>query len=251
MKTNEILLGIMLAMLTLKAVGDEMNPSGAPESWPDPMFETSSAIYSFLQIDRLETGYADMQNTKVIDVQAWIGGDYSKAWFKLEGEGVQGATLDSGEAQLLYSRLIAPFWDVQAGIRRDLRSDPELDYAVIGIQGLAPYWFEVDAAAFVSEDRDITLRAELEYEILFTQRLILQPRLELNAALQDIPEQGLDAGLNSSELGLRLRYEVMREIAPYIGVSHIKKYGSAAVNARINGEPDDMTSWVLGVRMWY
>ncbi|MEJ2761309.1 MAG: copper resistance protein B [Gammaproteobacteria bacterium] len=194
-----------------------------------------SEIYHFLLIDRLEAGFGGADNINAWDAQGWIGGDYNKFWFKTEGEGVQGKSPEDAEIQALYSRTISPFWDFQAGARYDIRPNPERAHAVIGVQGLAPQWFEVDAAAFLSNKGDATFRLEVEYELLLTQRLILQPRAEINAAAQAIPELGLGSGINHSELGLRLRYEIRREFSPYIGVSWKKAWGDTANMARAAG----------------
>ncbi|MDX1460446.1 MAG: copper resistance protein B [Xanthomonadales bacterium] len=252
MNMKHFLLAWVASAWMLAAPAMAGNPSGAPEDWPDPMVDASSATYVYGQFDRLEAGFSDNKDTNVVDAQAWIGGDYNKAWFKVEGEGLQGEPLEELEFQALFSRLVSPFWDLQLGIRKDARPrEPGNYHAVIGFQGLAPQWFEVDAAAFISDDGDTTFRAEFEYEWMLTQRLVLQPRLEINAAAVDIPERGLDAGFNSSEAGLRLQYQVIREFSPYIGISHSRKYGALADAARIAGEPEHDTFWVVGVRMWY
>jgi copper resistance protein B len=223
--------------------------SGAPPGWPAPVEDAD--IYYFLQDDRLEAGFGGGEDIITWDGQGWIGGDWNKLWVKTEGEGVQGETPEDAEVQLLYSRTISPFWDLQAGGRYDLQPDPERAHAVIGIQGLAPQWFEVDAAAFLSDKGDATFRVEVEYEWLLTQRLILQPRVEINAAAQSIPELGLGSGINNSEMGLRLRYEIRREIAPYIGISWKKAWGDTADIARAGGAETSSLYFVAGLRLWY
>ena len=150
----------------------------------------------------------------------------------------------------LWSRAIAPFFDFQAGVRQDL-TGPERTHAVIGIQGLMPYRFEVDAAAFVSTKGDVTARIEGELDQRITQRLILQPRAELALSAQDIPELGIGAGLDRIEAGLRLRYEFAREFAPYVGVSQEWRIGDSADFARAAGEDPSVTNYVVGVRFWF
>ena len=158
---------------------------------------------------------------------------------------------EEAELQLLYSRAIARFWDLQAGIRQDFRPRPTRTYGVFGVQGLAPQWFEVDVAAFVSDEGDVSARALAEYDLFVTQRLILQPLGELNFALQDVPELGVGSGLNSVELGLRLRYEIEREFAPYVGVSWTRLMGDTEDFARAEGENVEPLSLVAGIRVWF
>lgn len=227
------------------------NPaSGAPAEWPD--FLTEEDLYGFAMIDRLEYGDDDEANTYLWDAQGWVGGDLHKLWLKTEGEGpTNGGGPEDTEFQALYSRTIGPFWDFQAGLRYDANPEPDRGYAVVGIQGLAPYWFETDAALFLSEEGDLSARVELEYELLLTQRLILQPRLEVNASASDVPELDLGSGLNDTEMGLRLRYEIRREFAPYIGVRYERSYGETEDLLEAAGEPSSSTSLVIGIRAWY
>lgn len=223
--------------------------TGAPACWPEPVMDQKP--YGKVLVDRLEFGFADEVDSYTWDAQAWYGDDYDKLWIKTEGEGVQGDRIEDAEIQALYSHLISPFWNVQAGLRYDIRPDPGRSHAVFGFQGLAPYWFEIDQALFVSEDGDVSFRGEFEYELLFTQRLILSPRLEINLAAQDVPEYGIGSGLNSTEMGLRLRYHIARELAPYIGVSYEQKYGETKDIAEREGESTSTTSFVVGVRAWF
>lgn len=217
--------------------------------WPLPVMDNQTFV--FMQADRLEAGFNDGEKAYTWDVQGWAGKDYHKLWFKSEGEGLFNGSLESMEVQALYSRLLSPFWDLQLGARYDIRPQPDRGHAVIGIQGLAPYWLEVDAATFISNEGDVSFRAELEYELLLTQRLILQPRFELNASAQDIPELGIGNGINNTEIGLRLRYEIRRELAPYIGISWDQRYGETADYLRAEGEGTSDVSFILGVRFWY
>ncbi|MES1945350.1 copper resistance B [Salinisphaera sp. PC39] len=224
--------------------------SGAPAGWEN--FIKDSQPYAFSLIDRLEYGDADEGNTYLWDAQGWVGGDIHKFWWKTEGEGpTHGGGPENTEFQALYNRVISPFWGVQAGVRYDTNPNPDRGFAVLGIQGLAPYWFETDTAMFVSEDGDVSFRGEFEYELLLTQKLILQPRLEINASADDVPEYGLASGLNSSEAGLRLRYEIKREFAPYIGVRWEQKYGDTKDFAEAAGEDTSSTAFVIGLRAWY
>jgi copper resistance protein B len=216
--------------------------------------ETAGASTNwFALMDRLEYQSNDGSGQMIWDGQGWYGGDYNKFWFKTEGErSLKGGGFGDAEIQGLYSRAIRPFWDVQAGIRQDIKpGNPSRTFAVIGLQGLAQYWFEVDAAAFISDDGDVSARLELEYEILLTQRLIAQPRFETNIAIQDVRALGIGSGINDVELGLRLRYEIKREFAPYIGVNWNRKLGETADFARADFTGVGATSVVAGIRFWF
>ncbi|WP_426026067.1 copper resistance protein B [Brevundimonas sp. TSRC1-1] len=203
-------------------------------------------------IDRLEAGFGDDGESYLWDVQGWTGGDINRFWWKSEGEGDFGGGLEQAELQALYSRAVTPFWDLQAGVRQDFRPDGEdTTHLVLGLQGLAPYWWEIDAAAFLSTEGDLTARVEAEYDQRITQRLILQPRLEIDASASDIPELEIGSGLSSIEAGLRLRYEFRKEFAPYVGVEWSRAFGDTAdyIEAR-GGEADDVR-FVIGLKAWF
>lgn len=208
-------------------------------------------ILTFVQVEQLEYRLTDGKDRLKWDAQGWVGEDYNKLWIKTEGEKVFGGDLEQAEVQLLYSRIIHPFWDVQIGGRFDVRPQPKRGFGVLGVQGLAPYFFEVDAAAFVSHEGDLSARLKGEYELLITQKLILQPSLELNLAAQEVEKLGIGSGLTDVELGLRLRYEIRREFAPYIGVSWERKVGRTADFAREDGEEVDSLAFVSGIRFWF
>ena len=204
----------------------------------------------WFQGDRAEYRAREGGDGYLWDVQGYFGGDLDKLWFKSEGEGTFGENPESAEIQGLWSHAIGPWWDLQAGVRQDL-TGPERTHAVIGVQGLAPYTFEVDAAAFLSNKGDLTASIEAELDQRITQRLLLQPRAEVSLSAQDIPELGIGAGLDSVELGLRLRYEIAREFAPYIGVEQEWKVGQSADYARLAAEDPSVTNYVVGVRFWF
>lgn len=185
------------------------------------------------------------------DGEAWFGGDINRLTIKSEGEGVFRQGIESAEVQALYSRAVGPFFNLQAGIRHDFRPSPSRTYATIGFEGLAPYWFEVEGAAFLSEKGDVLGRLEGYYDQRLTQRLVLQPRVELNLSAQNIPENRIGSGLVDAELGLRLRYEITRQFAPYVGVSYEAKTGRTADYARADGQDPTTTSLVAGVRIWF
>jgi copper resistance protein B len=203
-------------------------------------------------IDRLEAGFGDDGESYLWDVQGWSGGDINRFWWKSEGKGDFGGRLDDAEVQALYSRAVVPFWDVQAGVRQDFRPDGEdTTHLVLGVQGLAPYWWEIDAAAFLSTDGDLTARVEAEYDQRITQRLILQPRFEIDASASDIPELEIGSGLSSVEAGLRLRYEFRKEFAPYVGVEWSRALGDTADYIEVRGGEADDTRFVVGLKAWF
>ena len=185
------------------------------------------------------------------DGGAWYGGDINRLVLKTEGEGNFGRSLERAELQALYARAIGPFTDFQAGIRYDFKPNPSRVYATVGFESLAPGFFDVEGALFLSSKGDVLGRVEGYYDQRITQRLILQPRLEAEFAAQDVPEDRIGSGLSDLELGLRLRYEVKREFAPYIGVSYERRVGRSARFAREDGEDASSTSLVLGIRTWF
>jgi copper resistance protein B len=205
----------------------------------------------FLGGDRLEYQLRDGEDLALWDLQGWWGGDLNKAWLKTEGEWTDAKGLESGELQLLYSRAIAAFWDLQVGARYDFRPQPETAYLAFGIQGLAPYQFEVDLAGFLSEDGDLSTRVELEYDLRLSRRWLLQPRVELNAAFSDVPALSLGRGVTDLEAGLRLRYEFRPEFAPYLGLEYSRLYGDGARTAREEGLDDSGWGVALGLRAWF
>ncbi len=185
------------------------------------------------------------------DAEAWYGGDINRLTVKSEGEGVFGEGIEGVETQLLYSRAVGPYFNAQAGIRQDFGPGPDRSYATMGFEGLAPYWFEVEGALFLSNKGDLLARLEGSYDQRVTQKLILQPMAEVNFAIQDVPETGTGSGLSDVELGLRLRYEIVKEFAPYVGVEWARKVGDTARFARAAGEDADRFSLVLGVKGWF
>jgi len=185
------------------------------------------------------------------DGQAFVGGDINRLWLKTEGEGAFREGVDKAELQALYSRAIDPYFNLQAGIRRDFGPGQNRTYATVGFEGLAPYMFEVGGAAFLSNKGELFGRLEGYYDQRITQRLILQPRIELNLSAQDVPEIRLGSGLTDAEFGLRLRYDITRRFAPYVGVSYEARTGRTAKYARAEGKDPTATSFVAGVRFQF
>lgn len=212
---------------------------------------TGGATHQLFSVDRLEAQIANGEDSYVWEINAWYGGDIDKIWIKSEGEGEFGGNLEDVEIQALWSHAIAPFFDLQTGIRYDIRPQPDRAHAVVGIQGLAPYLFEIDVAAFLSDRGDITARVEAEYDQRLTQQLILQPRIELGFSAQDIPDIGTGSGFTGLEAGLRLRYEFSPQFAPYIGVEWQQQMGGTADFTRAAGEDPSRVVFLTGVRIWF
>lgn len=185
------------------------------------------------------------------DGEGWFGGDINRLTVKTEGEGTFREGIDGAEVQALYSRAVGPYFNLQAGVRHDFKPTPTRTYATIGFEGLAPYMFEVEGAAFISPQGDVLARLEGYYDQRITQRLILQPRVEFNLAAQNMPLQRIGSGLTDAEVGLRVRYEITRRFAPYVGVSYEAKTGRTADYARADGKRPTSTSLVAGVRFGF
>ncbi|WP_085637804.1 MULTISPECIES: copper resistance protein B [unclassified Pseudomonas] len=209
-----------------------------------------SAVHSYFLADKLEWQDADDASVLAWDVSGWIGGDTDRLWLRSEGERSNGRTEDA-ELQALWGHAISPWWDVVSGVRQDFKPGAPQTWAAFGLQGMALYNFEAEATAFLGEGGQSAIRLEGDYDILLTNRLILQPTAELNIYGQNDPQRGIGAGLANTEAGLRLRYEIRREFAPYIGVTWNRTYGNTADFAREEGEDRSETRLVLGVRLWF
>lgn len=209
-----------------------------------------SAIHSLVLFNRLEAWDADPGTGQAWEGSAWIGGDIDRLWLRSEGERTGGRTA-SADLEVLYGRAVATWWDVVAGIKHDFRPARSQTHAAIGVQGLAPYMFEISATAYLSESGRLSASVEAEYEILLTNRLILQPLLELHLGGRDDPERQVGAGLEKAEFGLRLRYEIRREFAPYVGIVHERSFGDSADYHRQQGDSARDTRVVAGVRFWF
>lgn len=196
--------------------------------------------------DQFEWRDTDGGDALAWDGQAWYGGDRTKAWLKFEGERVDDET--HANVELLADRVISPWWSAQAGARHDFGEGPSRTWAAIGVQGLAPQWFEVEATLYAGEEGRTAARFSGEYELLITQRLVLQPKLEVNLYGKNDPENGIGSGLSDTQLGVRLRYELRREIAPYVGLVWTRLYGDTA---RLTNRDDSDVQFVAGVRAWF
>lgn len=208
------------------------------------------AIHYFVLFDRLERQDADRGSALNWDATAWAGRDIDRLWLRAEGERAGGRTEES-ELEVLWGHSFARWWDFVAGVRQDFKPGSAQSWGAFGVQGLAPYRFEVEATAYVGESGRLAARLEAEYELLLTNRLILQPLLELNIHAEDDRQREIGSGLSTTELGLRLRYEVRREFAPYIGVTWDRKWGDTADLARLDGADVEETRWIAGLRIWF
>jgi len=209
-----------------------------------------SAINTYFLADKLEWQDADDASTLAWDLSGWIGGDIDRLWLRSEGERSNGKTEDA-EIQALWGHAISPWWDVVSGVRQDFKPGAPQTWAAFGLQGMALYNFEAEATAFLGENGQSAVRLEGDYDILLTNRLILQPTAELNVYGKNDPQRGIGSGLANTEAGLRLRYEIRREFAPYIGVTWNRTYGNTADYAREEGEDRSEARLVLGVRLWF
>ncbi len=208
------------------------------------------AINHYVLFDQLEWQFSGVTKGGIWDIKSWVGGDLNRIWIHSEGAS-EGSSLEEAEAHVTYGRSFSRWWDVVAGVGRDFRPGPGQTWATVGIQGLAPQWFELQATLYVGESATTMARFEAEYELLITNRLVLQPLVELNLYGKAIPERGIGAGLSAAETGLRLRYEVRREFAPYVGVVWHREFGGTADFSRAAGH--DIGGWRLaaGLRTWF
>lgn len=212
-----------------------------------------TSINSYWALDRLEAWDADEDGTGIAwEAKGWVGSDLNRLWLRSEGERAGGST-ESADVEVLYGRAIAPWWDAVAGVRHDFGfgGGPSRSYAALGVIGLAPYKFEVEATAYLGESGQVGLGAEAEYEMLFTNRLIGQWLVEGEAWSKDDPAVGIGSGLSKVEAGFRLRYEFHRQFAPYVGVVWERAYGGTADQRRAQSGDIDDTRIVAGVRIWF
>jgi len=234
---------------------DHIPPLPPAQSMPDmPAKEMSDAMdmhddaaFAMFKLDQFEhalgNGYADWE------VEAWYGGDFDKVWLRSEGEHENGRT--DARAEVFWDHAFASFWDWQLGARHDAGNGPTRDWAAFGVQGIAPYWFEVEATAYVGDAGRNAARLRAEYELLFTQRLILQTEAELNLYSRSDSRREIGAGFSDGTIGLRLRYEIRREFAPYVGLLRTQRFGDAAAFAHAAGHDAVDVQLVAGVRLWF
>jgi len=219
------------------------------EKMTDLMAMDDTAAAGMVLLDQLEWRQTGNQDALYWDGQAWFGNDYNKVKLKSEGERIAGDS--EARTELLWDRIFARWWSMQAGVRHDFGEGPSRTWAAFGVQGLAPYWFEVEATAYVGEQGRTAARFSAEYELLITQRLILQPKIEISLYGKSDPQNGIGSGLAESDIDLRLRYEFRREFAPYVGLVWTHSYAGTADLARAAGHDDDDLQIVAGLRVWF
>jgi copper resistance protein B len=227
---------------------DADRAAAVPPAHDHPVHDNS--IRSYVVFDRLEVWNADEGAGMEWEGQSWVGTDLNRLWLRSEGERVDGRT-HSADLEVLYGHSLSPWWDVVAGIRHDFKPGASQDFAAIGVMGLAPYKFEVAATAYIGQSGQTSARIEVEYETLLTNRLILQPLVEVNLYGRDDARRGIGSGLSTIEAGLRLRYEFTRQFAPYVGIVHEHAFGATADLLREDGAGTDDTRITAGVRIWF
>jgi copper resistance protein B len=241
-----MILTVLLFPLTSEA--------SAQERWPPPVHDDQ--VHIFLLTELLEYRRTGSEDGLRWDIYGWMGGDYNRLWIKTEGSHEASRTA-SGEAaaEVLYGRLVSPYWDFRIGIREEWQYGRGRDRlrtsAVMAFQGITPYWFDLQPSLFISKKGDVSARLTVDYDLLLTQRVVLQPRLETLVAAQKVEEFGVGRGINNIDLGLRLRYEITRKFAPYVGFSWKREIGETATLARREGKPVEDFSFVAGLRLWF
>ncbi len=241
----------MNALATALVAAAFVGPSGPAQVSAQTMDQMN---YLFIMVNDLEHARGLSERPVVLDAEGWYGGDYNRLWMKVEGDASTREAEGEIEGQLLFSRLVAPYWDLQAGVRVDHawggggQTRPHL---ALGLQGLAPYWFEVETSLFLDVDGNVSGAFSAGYDMLLSQSLILEPELEVGVALQDVPEWGIASGVHDLELGARLRFEIVREFSPYVGYVWHRSFGDTAELLRAAGAPYREGSFVFGIRAWY
>jgi copper resistance protein B len=208
-----------------------------------------AAAFGKLLVDQFEWRTGDGAQGPAWDAQGWYGSDYNKAWVKTEGVRL-GSVTEDARAELLWDRIFSRWWSSQLGVRHDFDNGPSRDWLALGVEGLAPYFFQIEATAYVADAGRTAVRLRAQYELLLTQRLLLQPELEVNAYGKDDPERTIGAGVSDLQLGIRLRYEIRRECAPYLGVAWFRRLGKTADLAREAGQDPSVLQFVAGIRFW-
>ena len=243
----------------ISASRERILPNLSPQQdWPSPVNDQKHHLFTLVDIleFRPKTGGGESTSDYRWDVVGWYGGDYNRLWFKSEGQKGTAFKADYDvDFQLLYGRFIQKYYDFQIGPRIETQTfrgrNVTRGLGVIGIQGLVPYNYELEAAAFIDQNGAVSARLTLTKDLLLTQRLILQSRFETNAAIQRVEEFTTGSGLNNLEFGVRLRYEIERKFAPYVGVSLDRSFGETATLVRQDGGNPSQIRFVLGVRAWF
>jgi copper resistance protein B len=234
----------------IPAVTDDDRAAAFPPVEPRGHTVHDTAMHYYVLFDQLEFQAGDGLAAGSWDSRGWMGRDVNRFWFRTEGE-VEDGDLSGAHAHALYGHAIHRWWDVVAGVRQDFRPGPARTWAAVGVQGLSPYWFEVEATAYIGDAGRAHFRVETEYELLLTNRSVLQPLVELEIFGKSDPERRVGAGISSGEIGLRVRYEIRRELAPYVGLAWNRKFFGTADFARAAGEDTSGLRFALGLRAWF
>ena len=221
-------------------------------AFPDvePHALADDPVHTLVLLDQLEWQGDRSEAGLNWDAKGWVGGDRNRLWFRTEGQ-ADGGRLDDAEAQVLYARAAARWWDVVVGVRHDVRPGPAQTWVAFGVQGLAPYWFEIEATGYVSDGGQTAVRLEAAYELLLTNRLVLRPLVEVNMYGKSHIERGVGAGLSGMDVGLRIRYEFRREFAPYVGVTWNNTFGETRDLAEASGAAVSRVRLDAGLRLWH
>jgi len=230
---------------TVPATSSDMNPSATMRPVMD------NGIYAHALLDQFEGRVGGPDAAFRWDGQAWVGTDYNKIWLKSEGFVQGNGRVEDGQNELLFDHAISTYFDLQGGLRSDLGSGTTRNWAAFGVQGLAPLFFDVEATGYISDQGHLAARLVASYDLLLTQRLILQPEAELNFYSKADPGQAVGPGLSNIDAGLRLRYEISRKFAPYVGVAYQGNYGQTASFVRREGLPVQGVRFVFGIRSWF
>ena len=239
---------IQLAALLCSFAAPAFAQETSPAQMAQEMQMNDDANFGLVRFDQFEHALGGGSGA-AWDADAWYGGDIDKIWLRSEGESEGGHT--SARTELFWDHAFTPFWDWQLGARADSGAGPARQWLAFGVQGLAPYWFEMQATAYVGNQGRSALRLRAEYEVLLTQRLILQPESEVNFYGKSDPRRGIGSGLTEVDVGLRLRYEIRREFAPYVGVVWRQRFGQTGEFARAAGNSAFDSQVVAGLRFWF
>ena len=201
------------------------------------------------RMNRLEQLFQEGEDITVFDGQAWYGSSYNTLVVKVDGE-IKDGSLEDSSVEAFWSHAVASFWDAQIGLSVDNGDGPTRNWIAAGFQGIAPYWFEIGVTAYVGEDSRTALNLEAEYDLLLTQKWLLQPRLEMNFYGKEDAARGIGSGLSDTSLGLRLHYLINQQLRPYIGIEKLRKYGKTADFGRSESGVSE-TSWIAGLRFWF
>lgn len=244
---------IVVTLLSLAAL--PVNAADTHTQGPFPHFDMpvhEDPLFTKWMLDRLERRFTDGADQTYWEAQAWFGSDENKLWLKTEGDRFNGKTEDA-ELEVYYSHAVTAFWDAQIGVRHDaaINAAPSRNWLGIGWQGLAPYMVEIDATAYIGDNGRSAARFKAEYDLLLTQNWVIMPEIEVNAFGKADPERSLGSGLSNADLTLRIRYDIRRELSPYVGVMWTKKFGGTASFARADGAATSATVYVAGIRAWW